>query len=123
MLAGGVGSALVFGWISTYAAVCKGRVEFEQLKHSGTFGEERFEVKSKLGEGGQAEVFKALDKKTRRLVAINVTLKSLPQGKDLVLRPPSALARFIYRPAGLQQTAAHRKLVLFLLAESVCRRV
>jgi hypothetical protein len=87
-VAGGVGSALVLGGLSSYVAQCKGRVQFEQLPQSGAFGEERFEVKSKLGEGGQAEVFKALDKKTRKLVAIKVTRKSLPEGKHLVISLP-----------------------------------
>jgi len=92
LVAGGIGGALVFGGLSSYVVLCKERVQFEQLARSGVYGEERFEVKSKLGEGGQAEVFKALDKKTRRMVAIKVTRKSLSGGKDLVF-PIPALAQ------------------------------
>ena len=89
LVVGSIGGALVFGGFSSYVVLCKERVHLEQLAHSGVYGEERFEVKSKLGEGGQAEVFKALDKKTRRMVAIKVTRKSLSGGKDLVLPIPA----------------------------------
>ena len=74
----GGGSAVVAG-VSCLAARCQEKFGFTRLKSL----DERFVIKSTLGEGGQAKVYKALDKQSQRLVAIKVTPKDHPDGHDL----------------------------------------
>jgi serine/threonine protein kinase len=60
--------------------LCKEQLSFTKLKNL----EERFVNKSVLGEGGQATVYRALDNRTGKYVAVKVTKKDHPQGQALV---------------------------------------
>lgn len=68
---------------------CREKITFEQLKSV----EERFVIQSHVGKGGQADVYKALDKKTKRLVAIKVTQKDHPEGHQLVFSEIGLMTR------------------------------
>ena len=79
---GGVGSVLVVaGLSSSDVAHSTEKIAFKKLKAL----EDRFQKQSVLGRGGQAVVYKALDKETKKFVAIKVTDKEHPDGKNLVL--------------------------------------
>jgi serine/threonine protein kinase len=79
-LGGMFGLPLAIDRIWSDAALCKEQLSFTKLKNL----EERFVNKSVLGEGGQAIVYRALDKLTGKMVAVKVTKKDHPQGHALV---------------------------------------
>jgi hypothetical protein len=82
---GGVGSVFVLaGLSSSDVAHSTEKIVFKKLKTL----EDRFQKQSMLGQGGQAVVYKALDKETKKFVAIKVTDKQHPDGKNLVICAP-----------------------------------
>ena len=80
MVLGGLGCAFAFPF-ALERIQCKERWTFSTLESL----DQRFVKKAVLGEGGQAVVYRALDKVTGKMVAIKVTKKDHPDGQKLVL--------------------------------------
>jgi len=79
------GAAAVAGEVVRQRAQCESGavLKVKNVLPLGSIAE-RFRIEATLGEGGQAVVYKAYDKKDKKMVAIKVTSKSHAQAVELV---------------------------------------
>ena len=57
---------------------------------------ERYEIVGKIGTGGMADVYKAMDHKLNRFVAVKVLKPEFREDTTFIKRPPVSQSRFLW---------------------------